>query len=145
MSDQSINHSWTQSQYWLAFSLLFLVFCSFKASANPTKVHLQKFEYAIFYVETEGDFVVPVEVDAPFVYSWSEPRGSVKGEISDIWRFLKIKTEIQYSYSEIESTLINHVASKGWELHDLEITSVPLPNGSVRFRTAYRYIFKRSI
>lgn len=105
----------------------------------------QKYEYAIFYMETEGDFVVPVGVDDPAIYSWSEPGVSVKGEINEIWNFLEIKSDVEYSFTDIESVLLNHVASQGWEFQDLAITSVPIPQSNRNFRTAYRYVFKRAV
>jgi hypothetical protein len=94
-------------------------------------------------METEGEFVIPVGADAPAIYSWSEPKGTIKGDIPQIWQFLGITKEVEYSFTEIESTILNHVASKGWQLQDLEITSVPLPASDNSFRTAYRYIFRR--
>lgn len=135
----------------LAFYIgLGLLFFGARATAHETnndplqRQPLQtQLEYAIFYMETEGEFVVPVGADAPAIYSWSEPKGTIKGDIPEIWRFLGIKSEIEYSFNNIESVLLNHVAAQGWVLQDLAVTSVPLPHSGTQFRTAYRYIFKR--
>ncbi len=127
--------------------LLIFLFCLFSVSLktiaidNPRTSYIQ-LEYAIFYMETEGEFIVPVEVDAPAIYSWSQPGKTIKGDIPKIWAFLEIPTNVEYSFTDIENSLLNHVGSKGWELNNLQITSVPIPSTN-NFRTAYRYIFQR--
>jgi len=127
----------------LVLSLLMIMAVNSAAYADETKTTAVQFEYAVFYMETEGEFVIPVSADAPAIYSWSEPGGSIKGDIPQIWQYLGINKEVEYSFTDVESTILNHVASKGWQLQDLEITSVPISTSDTDFRTAYRYIFKR--
>ncbi len=134
-----------QKQLILISFILLIGFNSSLFAYDSESLSSVKYQYAIFYMETEGDFVVAIGADDPAIYSWSEPGKSIKGEIKQIWEFLDIQSEVEYSFTDIESVLLNHVASKGWVFQDLAITSVPTPFLNRNFRTAYRYIFKRAI
>ena len=127
------------------FCLLLVFGINNFAAAKDTKHNILRYEYAVFYMETEGEFIIPVSADAPEIYSWSDPSGSVKGDISQIWQYLKMTKDIEYSFTEIESSILNHVGSSGWQLQDLEVNSVPITSNHPTFRSAYRYIFKRMV
>jgi hypothetical protein len=99
-------------------------------------------EYGVFYMETQGDFVVPVGADAPAIYSWSTSTRSDKGDVELLWRTLGIKEDIGYSFSYVEVSVLNHLATQGWHLELIEISSTPTKGQDIR--TAYRYIFTRN-
>lgn len=98
-------------------------------------------QYGVFYFETQGDFVVPLEADAPAIYSWYAREEQVRGDIEMLWKQLGVAGPLTESFGELEVALLNHFSSKGWKLHELEVTSVETSNASIR--TAYRYIFKK--
>lgn len=130
-------------QWRFVFALLALSGLTACASHHSSRPQESRYEYATFYMETQGEFVVPIGADDPAVYAWSDPSASVKGDIARIWEHLELQGEIEYDFNLIEAALLNHLSARGWKLEDLEISSLPKVHD--KFRTAYRYIFRRAV
>ena len=112
-------------------------------SHTHTHSHNHNIEYGVFYFETQGDFMVPVEADAPAIYSWNSKDSNIKGNVEHLWKELNLQGEVEYSFDALEIVLLNHFGNQGWELHTLEVA--PVHAGVDSIRTAYRYVFvKRS-
>lgn len=98
-------------------------------------------EYGVFYVETQGQFIEPIEADAPVIYRWTENKMSFQGDFEKLRNVLDIEIASSSEFSEVEVLVLNSLAKKGWKLMDFEISTVNTNEQDIR--TAYRYLFIR--